>query len=344
MAGALMCAVALQALVGCERPVPDRHYAHDAGMATKDRDRVAATASRGAGSTSASLRAPGGRAPGAGAPSAPSAAGAELPALDLARYPWHADSSVHALDASDSLAARFAPPAGFVRVPVEPRSFGGWLRGLPLAAPGTPVVAFDGRTILTGDDPRLAAVATLDVGTADLQQCADAVMRLHAEWSWSTGSPNVTYRAASGLALPFSRWASGERLVQNGRSISWAPAARPASDHATFRKYLDAVFSWANTVSLARQASPPPLAELRAGDFFVLPGNPGHTVLVLDVARADDGRRAVLLGQSYMPAQSYHVLRASAQTPWYAIESGSVGIQTPFWPAPFPWSSLRRLD
>jgi len=336
--------VALGPVLACERPVPDGRYARDAGLATADHDRVAVAPSRGPSAETPRPRQERGHDAGSGTTNAPEPTAGQPPALDLARYPWHADPSVRALEAVDALAARFAPPPGFSRAALEPKSFGAWLRGLPLAAPGTPVVAYDGRTILAGDDPRLGAVATLDVGTADLQQCADAVMRLHAEWQWSTGSPDVTYRAASGLALPFSRWASGERLVARGSSLTWTPSARPANDHATYRKYLDAVFSWANTVSLARQASTTSLDALRPGDFLVLPGNPGHTVLVLDLTRTTDGRRAVLLGQSYMPAQSYHVLRANAGSPWYVLDPASEGIQIPFWPAPFPWSSLRRLD
>jgi hypothetical protein len=263
---------------------------------------------------------------------------------DTTAYAWHADPNGGALRAVDRLVDRFAPPPGFTRVPLEPGSFGAWLRALPLARPGTPVLSYDGRTILAPDDARLAAVATLDVGKADLQQCADAVMRLHAEWSWSRGDHFVSYRAASGAELPYLRWSRGQRLHLEGKSLVWTTSARPADDHATFRQYLDAVFTWANTVSLARQARPITVAELRPGDFMILPGNPGHSVLVLDMASHGDGRRALLLGQSYMPAQSYHVLRPRASAVWFDLDPATEGIRTPFWPAPFPWSSLRRLD
>jgi len=277
------------------------------------------------------------------APAATATSRAQSPP-DTSAYPWHNDPSIKPLTAVDRLEDRFAPPAGFVRVPLEPGSFGAWLRDLPLAAASTPVVAYDGRELHAASDERIAAVATLDTGKADLQQCADAVMRLHAEWSFSRGTPNVSYQAASGTALPFARWAHGERIVVHGKDVTWAPSARPSSDHATFRQYLDAVFSWANTVSLARQAKPVTLENLRPGDFFVIGGSPGHTVLVLDMARAENGSRAVLLGQSYMPAQSYQVIRPSAQQAWFTVDPASAGIQTPFWPDPFPWSSIRRLD
>ncbi|EPX62317.1 hypothetical protein D187_008504 [Cystobacter fuscus DSM 2262] len=35
---------------------------------------------------------------------------------------------------------------------------------------------------------------------------------------------------------------------------------------------------------------------------FVLGGSPGHTVMVLDVARDAEGRRVALLGQGFTPA------------------------------------------
>jgi hypothetical protein len=258
---------------------------------------------------------------------------------DAKRYPWLGAAGVP--EPVESLEMRFAPPSGFRRVDLAVESFGAWLRELPLAPRGTPVVAYSGFELLPANDRRIAAVAALDVGKSDLQQCADAMMRLHAEWSWSRGRRDMSYRAASGLMLPFERWARGERLRASGASIEWVPGGARVDDHGGFRRYLDAVFAWANTVSLERHARKVAAEDVRPGDFFILPGNPGHTVLVLDVA-VRDGRKVALLGQSYMPAQSFQVLRPAADRVWYDLDpSGPVA--TPFW-APFPWSSLRRLD
>lgn len=128
--------------------------------------------------------------------------------------------------------------------------------------------------------------------------------------------------------------------------MRWEARARPdtaGGDHASFRSFLDNVFMWANTGSLAAQGKKVGVEALRPGDFVVLPGSPGHAVLVLDLARADDGRRAALLGQGFMPAQSFHVLRPDRGGVWFAIDPGSPGLKTPFWPT-FPWDALRRLD
>ena len=55
------------------------------------------------------------------------------------------------------------------------------------------------------------------------------------------------------------------------------------------------------------------------------------------------GRRAVLLAQSYMPAQDIHVLRKpeAPDNPWYIIE-GDGPLATPEWD--FPAGSLRRFS
>ncbi len=262
--------------------------------------------------------------------------------IDRAAYAWLDDPTVKAPAPVDTLEQRFTTPAGFTRVAETPHGFGAWLRGLPLAARGTPVKSYDGSVLHPASDRRIAAVAAIDVGTADLQQCADAVIRLDAEWRWSGGKRDMSYRAASGTPLPFARWARGERVVPRGRDIAWQPMAKPASTHAALRRYLDTVFAWANTVSLSRQAKPVAPADLRPGDFFVMGGNPGHTVLVLDVATAKDGTRVALLGQSYMPAQSYQVLRDVNGSAWFALDP-SKDVFTPFW-RPFPWDTLRRLD
>ncbi|PIE05579.1 MAG: hypothetical protein CSA75_04020 [Sorangium cellulosum] len=95
---------------------------------------------------------------------------------------------------------------------------------------------------------------------------------------------------------------------------------------------------------MARQAKPVGIDQLRPGDFFIVPGNPGHTVLVLDLAEDHKDRRVVLIGQSYIPAQSFHVLRSGPFGAWFPMEPEEGGMKTPFWPNPFPWSSLRRLE
>ncbi|WP_370644238.1 DUF4846 domain-containing protein [Myxococcus sp. RHSTA-1-4] len=256
---------------------------------------------------------------------------------ERARYAWlSADVKVRPLEST------FAPPEGYTRLPVEQGSFGAWLRGLPLRPEGTPVLHFRGGEVLPGGDSRLAAVAELDVGTANLQQCADSVIRLHAEWLWSSNQrERIAYRFTSGHLASWPKYAAGDRARVSGSKVAWVRSAGADSSRAAFRAYLDLVFNYAGTLSLEPLKGRPSREDVRPGDFFVLGGSPGHAVLVLDVAANAEGRRVVLLGQGFMPAQDFHVLSPGGDSaPWFPLEGEAVA--TPFW-KPFPWSSLRRF-
>ncbi len=265
------------------------------------------------------------------------------PAPSPDAYPWLADAKPDLPKVHDTLLARFAPPKGFERVEVTEGSFGAWLRALPLAPPGTPVLTHTGKVLHDASHPNVAAVVAIDVGKGDLQQCADSVIRLHAEWLWSKGRRDQRYRAASGLDMQFAKYAAGERLsLVDGKLVS-KKIASPSTSHGAFRGWLDEVFGWANTGSLQKQAKPVALADLAPGDFVVMTGVPfGHAVVVLDVAVAQGGRRVLLLGQGYMPAQSFHVLRSSKGEVWFPLDEASGQLATPFW-EPFPFDTLRRL-
>lgn len=261
------------------------------------------------------------------------------------RYPWLADKSCSAPPVVSTLEARFAAPAGFQRVPLDPASFGAFLRTLPMAAPDAPVLTYQNKVLHPATHPNVAGVVAIDQGTADLQQCADSVIRLHAEWRYAKGERDHSYRAAAGMEIPYARWRKGERPIAKGASLEWAggSTAKGASEHEDFRKYLSSVFMFANTGSLAVQAKPTPVDTLAPGDFVVMPGSPGHAVLVLDVVTSAEGKKLALLGQGFMPAQSFHVLRRGANEPaWYPIDP-TAPLVTPFWD-PFPWSSLRRFQ
>src|SRR5262245_10451689 len=105
-------------------------------------------------------------------PVARAAAADEDPALhpptreELARYPW-LDPETPIRTLADAL----PPPAGFHRVAVAQGAFGAWLRTLPLRPSGTPVRSYRGELLRDAADRRIAAVAELDVGGSDLQQC-----------------------------------------------------------------------------------------------------------------------------------------------------------------------------
>lgn len=233
-------------------------------------------------------------------------------------YPW-----LDSPPSGDDLEKRFPAPPGSTRATVNPGSFGEWLRHLPLLPPGTPVLLFD-KSPKSRQDVH-AAVVDLDVGTRDLQQCADAVMRLRAEYLYSRNK-TVGFHPDPGKP---------RQLLFAGR------------DRAKFKKYLTRVFADAGSASLQAELSKlsPNNAPLRPGDVLIQGGYPGHAVIVLDVAEGAGGKQWILLGQSYMPAQQFHVLknpRNEALSPWYDTADLAGGLQTPEW-RPFSRGDVRRF-
>ena len=266
-----------------------------------------------------------------------SPAAAAAPA-ERAAYPW-----LEKHDPADSLAARIAPPAGLERAAAAPGSFEGWLRGLPLKKGNPPVRLFNGQ-----EKPNQAAhwaVLDLDTGTRDLQQCADSVIRLRAEYLYAAGKfDEIHFNFTSGDRADFSRWLAGFTPTVRGNKVEWVPGRPRPDTRAAFRAYLDVVFTYAGTLSLAKETKKvADVRQLQAGDIFIQGGSPGHVVIVVDMA-ADPagGRKAFLLAQGFMPAQDMHILRnpASSSGPWYNLDFGQT-LRTPEWT--FAAGDLRRF-
>jgi hypothetical protein len=225
-----------------------------------------------------------------------------------------------------TIAGSFEVPAGFGRVAAAPGSFGDWLRHLPLKPADSEVTLHDGRPV--ADHGTVAAVVDIDVGRSDLQQCADAVMRLRAEYLFSrrlTGL--IGFEIYSGERYRFAAFAEGVTPVLAGARIAWQSGPPRDSSHASLRRWLDTVYAFASTRSLAHELRPvadPAAAAI--GDVFIHPGSPGHAVIIVDLAvDPADGRKLALLAQSSTPARDVHILRNTldpASGTWFALAAG----------------------
>ncbi|MEL6969122.1 MAG: DUF4846 domain-containing protein [Bacteroidota bacterium] len=231
-----------------------------------------------------------------------------------------------------TIATRFAPPPGFRRMPLPTNSFGMFLRELPLKPNGSKVFHYDGQPKYRQDVH--SAVIDMDVGTRDLQQCADAVIRLRAEYFWLEGAyDEINFQFTNGFPAAYRRWRNGERIQVAGNNVTWIPRAQQDTSYQQFRSYLNMVFAYAGTLSLANELNVRPLAEIKIGDVFVQGGSPGHAVIVVDLVRSESSDEVlVLLAQSYMSAQDIHVLKNPRRADsWYLISKNTDVIRTPGW-------------
>lgn len=184
-----------------------------------------------------------------------------------------------------------------------------------------PIVDYRGRAI--SDQEKHVAILTYDVGHTDLQQCADALMRLRAEYLFSRQKfSQIGFHFNSGDYYSWTDYRRGIRPVVTGNRIKFVRASLPSdSTHASLRAYLDIIFAYANTVSLCKELKN--ADRLETGTIVIFPGHPGHCMIIADAALADKSDTVYKLVEGYMPAQSIYVLSNPYEpelNPWYHLK------------------------
>jgi len=221
----------------------------------------------------------------------------------------------------NTVKTRFKTPDRYTRVSSEKNSFAEYLQNLPLKPEGTKVLNYDG-TEKRPDDV-YAAVINVDVGDKDLQQCADAVMRLRAEYLFAQGKiEDIEFNFTNGFIAEYSKWRLGYRISVSGNKVSWIKKSEESTSYNEFRKYLDVVFTYAGTLSLEKELPPIDISEIEIGSVFIKGGSPGHAVIIVDLAEnKTTGDKVFLIAQSYMPAQDIQILKnpdSNSLSPWYS--------------------------
>jgi hypothetical protein len=210
-------------------------------------------------------------------------------------------------------------PEGFEREIHAPSSFANYLNTLGLKKDKT-VYLFNGQP--KWNQAAQFAILDIPVGNKDLQQCADAVMRMRAEYLFKQESFNeIVFFDNDHTAYKFS----------------------PPFSRENFLNYLNRVFGMCGSASLSKQLKTVDnFDNIEPGDVLIRGGFPGHAVMVMDVAVNKSGEKIYLLAQSYMPAQDIHILKNPMNenlSPWYEVNDNNL-IETPEYT--FTRSELKR--
>lgn len=238
---------------------------------------------------------------------------------------------------------RFLVPQPFERIALKEDSFEYYLRNLYLKDFGEKVYHYDGKE---KRNKVYVSVIDMDIGNRDLQQCADAVMRLRGEYLYSKGDyNNIHFNFTNGFNADYNKWVDGYRIVVEGNSVEWIKGSEYDDSYETFREYMNIVFTYAGTLSLSNElVKVKNVEDIKIGDIFIQGGSPGHAVIVVDVAiNLESGDKVFLLAQSYMPAQSIHILKNPNDeklSPWFSINGKT--LVTPEWT--FDISDLMRFE
>lgn len=242
-----------------------------------------------------------------------------------------------------NLETRFLLPEGFQRAKADSNSFSAYLRKLPLKPDGSKVKYFNGEE--KNSEGVYDAVVDLPIGKKDLHQCADAVMRLRAEYLYEQKQyDKIHFNFTNGWRCDYAEWMKGKRVAVNGNKTSWKQSAQPSNTEKDFWNYMEIIFSYAGSLSLSKEMKSVPVEDLQIGDVFILGGSPGHAVIVVDVAiNPKTNQKIFMLAQSYMPAQETQILinpNDEKLSPWYSADFGETLI-TPEWK--FDKSELKRF-
>ncbi len=242
-----------------------------------------------------------------------------------------------------TLQTRIQPPEGYSRIPAEKDSLSEFLRNYSLKEDGSPVLLYDGRE--KSNQSAHQAIFTLSIETEDLQQCADSVMRVYAEYYYQTGQPDkIAFHFVDGFLAEYTRWRGGERISVKGDQARWVQNTDYDDSYETFVKYMRIVFSYASTLSMEDESEIIDISQARVGDVFLKGGSPGHVVMIVDMCENETGQKAFLLAQGYMPAQEFHILKnpLHENNCWYYEDEIIYPLQTPEYT--FEEGTLRRLD
>lgn len=218
-------------------------------------------------------------------------------------------------------------PVGYKRVPVDSACFGDFLRNIRLRQNNT-VYLYNGQAKQRQD----LHYAVLDISTSnkDLQQCADAIMRLRAEYFFAAKQyRKIEFPGNNGSPFSFEKYARSHNQCRT---------------HDCLVKFMETVYMYCGTYTLGAMSRSIATKEMKPGDIFVKAGAPGHAMIVVDMAANEKtGKKIYLLAQGYMPAQDMHIVinpNNSALSPWYELNDDEQVI-TPGWV--FDKKQLRRF-
>lgn len=228
-----------------------------------------------------------------------------------------------------TLGERFDAPEGYMKDKYKEGTFGAFVRGYSMQKDKAKVHLYNGSE--KGNQSSAAAVFSMNLGNRDLQQCADSAIRMYAEYFYETKQyDRMKFHFVDGFECSYKKWSEGYRVTFNNDKACWAKSTGSDTSYESFEKYLNVVFAYASTISLEKECKDVDIKQVQIGDVFITSGSPGHVVMVVDVCTDEQGKKAVLLAQGYMPAQEFHVIvnPRHSEDPWYYEDEITSPFQT----------------
>jgi hypothetical protein len=192
-------------------------------------------------------------------------------------------------------------PDGYRRATYPGGSFSHYIQNLDLK--DQPIIRdYQGKTIASAFYDVWEVVQMPLLFQSDLEQCADFAMRFWAEYHKALGKLDQLYL-----------------FDYNGKKKLFRLSGKP------YAEFLKWAFANTNSHSLKRGCKEVAADQVVPGDLLVQNerGGIGHVSVILDTCQSKEGKRLLLIGYSFMPAQEFHIERSRAQygiEGWFTLE------------------------
>ncbi len=225
-----------------------------------------------------------------------------------------------------TISERINVPEGYTRAIYAEGTFQNSIQEYPLKPFNAKIINYDGNPYIYQKGH--VGILEIPVPENGLQQCADALIRIRAEYLWDTNEKDkIGFNFTSGHYCSWKKYAEGYRPKVKGNKVTFGKIAGANSSKENFYNYLDLIYMYAGTQSLFDELLPVnSIDAVEVGDMLIYPGSPGHVVMVVDKATNSEGEKLFILAQGNTPAQSVHVLKNLNDpgiSPWYKLEMGA---------------------
>jgi hypothetical protein len=192
-------------------------------------------------------------------------------------------------------------PGGFQRELYPDGGYSHWIQNLALKSKPV-IINYKGQVVESGLYRVLGVVQMPLLFQSDLEQCADFAMRFWAEYHKSEGKLNKLYL-----------------FDYSGHKMLFATSGK------SYTNFLKSAFANSNSHSLKSGCKSVSESDIVPGDMLVQNerGGIGHVSVVMDACKNKEGKRLFLIGYSFMPAQEFHIEKASdsyGSEGWFTLE------------------------
>lgn len=116
----------------------------------------------------------------------------------------------------------------------------------------------------------------------------------------------IGFHFCSGQFYTWKMYCNGELPVSNGNNVYFISTKKLHDhSHTSLRKYIDIVYTYANTISLCKELIT--TDSLAVDTVIIWPGSPGHCCIIIDEKIMHGNEKLFKLAEGYITAQSVYV-------------------------------------